>query len=140
MVHAWVLGSGSELPERRNGHVENKKNKNGNAVAGGSPSLKSRQGWKSARLLFFAGALLLLFVGFSLMRTYADGAAPAAVGEGEKTVTAVSGDTLWGIASKVKRDGLDTREAVYRIMDRNNMSSSEIDSGERLVIPANVLP
>lgn len=114
--------------------------KKGSAISGGSPSPRSRQGWKSARLLFFAGALLLLFVGFSLMRTYANEATPAVPGEGEKTVTAVAGDTLWRIASEVKRSGLDTREAVYRIMDRNDLSSSEIDSGERLIIPANVLP
>jgi hypothetical protein len=141
MVQAWVLGSGSDLAGNRNGRVENRKNEvfAKGAKPGSSPRAQAK-GWQSARLLFFAVALLLLFVGFSLMRTYADEAAPATAAAGETTVMAGAGDTLWGIASEVKRHGLDTREAIHRIMVRNGLSSSAIASGEQLIIPANVLP
>jgi LysM repeat protein len=44
-----------------------------------------------------------------------------------------SGDTLWGIA-EARYDG-DLREAIWRIEDRNDLSSPVITPGEVLVLP-----
>ncbi|WP_287021133.1 LysM peptidoglycan-binding domain-containing protein [Cohnella sp.] len=90
-------------------------------------------------MLFLILSFLILFAGFSFLRSFAvTDSVPAADGS-EKTVIADAGDTLWSIAAEVKRDGMDTRQAVHRIMKRNGLASASIDSGQRLVIPADVL-
>jgi len=141
MVHAWVLGSDANPSANRNARVEHRNNRLPDGRAEGRSGAQARRrSWRTARLIFLAGAFLLLFAGFSFMRSYADAPAPRAAAPNEKVVTTDTGDTLWGIAQAYKRQGLDTREAVYRIMERNGLVSSNIDSGRRLIIPANVLP
>ena len=50
------------------------------------------------------------------------------------TVTLKQGDTLWELALKYNKAG-DIRDYIYKIQQLNNMNSSEVRAGARLVIP-----
>ncbi len=95
-------------------------------------------GFRGARSVFFLLAFLLLFSGFAVVRSFAGESAPQPASAQEFTVLVDSGDSLWSIAESVKRDGLDTREAIHRIMKRNALSSSELVSGQSLIIPSSI--
>ncbi|QHT61681.1 LysM peptidoglycan-binding domain-containing protein [Paenibacillus lycopersici] len=86
----------------------------------------------AAASLFF----VLLFVGFSLLTGHADGERPAEPGANEQVIIVGSGDTLWQIASSVRKDGQDIRRIVFDLQQRNNLSSSELEVGQSLIIPA----
>ena len=45
------------------------------------------------------------------------------------------GDTLWEIADKYAPDGYDTRRFIYDIKEHNEMETSMIYQGEKLLIP-----
>ena len=55
-------------------------------------------------------------------------------------VVAQQGDTLWNIASSV--EGSDTvsdlNEVINRIKDMNGLTSSDIDAGQAVIVPASV--
>lgn len=80
------------------------------------------------RLIGFAVTLVLFFaVALGLART-SSSAGP----EGRYVVQ--PGDTLWEIAA-ARYDG-DPREAIWRIKERNELSSSLIVPGTALALPA----
>ncbi|WP_168735865.1 LysM peptidoglycan-binding domain-containing protein [Cohnella fermenti] len=99
----------------------------------------SSGGWKLLRTLVVAAAFLILFAGFSFMRSFADEPVSSVPSAGETVVIVDTGDTLWSIAAEVKAGGMDTREAVYSIMERNGYHSASLSSGDRLIIPVEVL-
>ncbi|MBB6669162.1 LysM peptidoglycan-binding domain-containing protein [Cohnella nanjingensis] len=136
MVQAWVLGSNSTVVSgaESNGFTYKKTEKvKGRARA-------AAFGFRSARSFFFLAAFLLLFSGFAVVRSFAGASAPEPAAATEAVVSVDAGDTLWSIAESVKRDGLDTREAVHRIMKRNGLTSSSLDSGQELIIPVSITP
>ena len=45
------------------------------------------------------------------------------------------GDTLWEIADEFAPEGYDTRKFIYDIKEHNNMETSMIYNGEKLLIP-----
>lgn len=51
-----------------------------------------------------------------------------------KTIYIKSGDTLWDIASKNNKHG-DIREYIYAIKKINNLQSSDIKVGDKLLLP-----
>ncbi|ANF98851.1 hypothetical protein AR543_15275 [Paenibacillus bovis] len=53
----------------------------------------------------------------------------------EQHVIVKSGDSLWAIASRYKSDETDIRDYVNEIRDHNQLVSTEIQSGDVLVIP-----
>ncbi|QHW34507.1 LysM peptidoglycan-binding domain-containing protein [Paenibacillus rhizovicinus] len=79
---------------------------------------------------------MLLFVGLSLLTGHADGERPAEPSAEEQVIVVNSGDTLWGIASTVRKDGEDIRRTVFDLQKRNNLSSSELEAGQTLIVPA----
>lgn len=140
MVHTWVLSSNGQSGRSANAAM----NKNNRFSTTGGLQRKREAasqaaGWKLLRILFFLAAFLILFAGLTLMRSFADESVKHPVTAEEKVVFADTGDTLWSIAEDVKRDGLDTREAIHRIMERNGLANSNLRSGDQLIIPANVL-
>lgn len=141
MVPTWVLGANGQAG-RSVQSATNRVHK----IAGGSVRMEARdvlsreRMWRLARGAFLLAAVLLLFSGLSFMRSFADESVPQPATIEEKVVLADAGDSLWSIAERVKRDGLDTREAIYRIKERNGLASSSLRSGDKLIIPANVLP
>jgi hypothetical protein len=127
MVQAWVMQSGSAT---------------GNVSYKTASARKERSviGWRTARTVFFLVAFALLFSGFTMMRSFASEEDVQPAGATELVVNVDSGDTLWALAADVKRPSLDTREAVHRIMKRNQLSSVSLKVGDSLVIPDSVLP
>jgi hypothetical protein len=85
----------------------------------------------AASLLF-----ILLFVGAALMRTDASGDKPAAPTAQERIIVVGAGDTLWTIASGIRKDGEDLRQIVYMLKERNGLRSSMLRAGDTLIIPA----
>lgn len=45
------------------------------------------------------------------------------------------GDSLWSIADKYMPDDMDPREAVYMIIDANDIDGSQVYAGQTLDIP-----
>ncbi len=50
-------------------------------------------------------------------------------------ITVAYGDSLWTIADKYMPDDIDPREAVYMIMDANDIDGSQVYAGQTLNIP-----
>lgn len=55
-----------------------------------------------------------------------------------KNIRVAAGDTLWSIAESYKEDTTDTRDAVARISDINNISNGEIKSNQIISIPSDL--
>ncbi len=51
-----------------------------------------------------------------------------------RTVSLKPGDTLWELALKYNNRG-DIRSYIYKVQQLNNMESSDIKAGERIIIP-----
>ena len=96
--------------------------------------------WKAARTLFFALALLILFSGFAVMRTFASGDRMEAESPAEIVVYADSGDTLWELAAAYKKDSLDIRQAFHALMERNHLKSPDLEAGQKIIVPSSILP
>ncbi|WP_238147702.1 MULTISPECIES: LysM peptidoglycan-binding domain-containing protein [Micrococcaceae] len=100
-----------------------------------SPMTLTRRG----RFVFFGLPLLstVIIAAALLMMFFAAGTANAgteSAGVVTKTVTVGSGDTLWDIARDVDPSG-DTREAIAKINDLNDLSSGRVTPGQRLIVP-----
>jgi Tfp pilus assembly protein FimV len=95
---------------------------------GPAPVRLTRRG-RVLLLLLLVGAVL---VAFSLGRTSADaGSTPPR----PTRVTVVQpGETLWAIAARVAPD-TDPRRVVAHLSELNNLGSSPIVAGQRLVLP-----
>jgi len=144
MVHAWVIGSGSNEGNRgtfASSNPGSNRYKKVEGERGGRRSgvAKREAGWKLARLSFLFAAFVILFAGFSFMRSYADESVAKPASAEERVVLVDSGDTLWSIAESVKQEGMDTRAVIHQIKKRNDLTSSSLRSGDRLIIPATVL-
>ncbi|MGI6735855.1 MAG: cell division suppressor protein YneA [Anaerovoracaceae bacterium] len=86
------------------------------------------------RFCIFA-AILLLLVSYGIA-TMLGGFNASGSTEGKYTTYTVSdGDTLWSIAADCKADGVDTREAVYRLEKVNHLDSSQLQVGDVLKVP-----
>jgi len=96
----------------------------------------------TARILFFLSAFLLLFCGLTLMRSFASPEAVAPETASEMVIYADTGDTLWSLASAYKKPSMDTRQAIYYIVTRNQLGNSDrtLRSGQMLILPAEMLP
>lgn len=79
---------------------------------------------------------ILLFTSFLMMGTDASGKVPATASNEEQVVTVHSGDTLWAIAKRFSDSKHDIRYIIYRIKDRNELNTSEINPGQTLIIPS----
>ncbi|MFC5648422.1 LysM peptidoglycan-binding domain-containing protein [Paenibacillus solisilvae] len=103
-------------------------------------SLRTHKQWRVERLVLrLAVAALffvLLFTGMTLMKSFANSEQPAAAGAGERVIIVSSGDTLWNIANDIRDSGQDVRRVVYDLKVRNNLTSSTLQAGQTLIIPA----
>lgn len=52
-----------------------------------------------------------------------------------KTITIEEGDTLWQIAKSHKPDNIEIREFIYNIKMINDMDTSMIKTGQKIMIP-----
>ncbi|MEK6274051.1 MAG: LysM peptidoglycan-binding domain-containing protein [Actinomycetota bacterium] len=72
-------------------------------------------------------ALVVTFLGWSLLTRTSDGAGKAQV------YVVLPGDTLWSIAAE--RYAGDPREGIWKLQRRNHLAGTTITPGERLVLP-----
>jgi len=82
---------------------------------------------------------LILFSGFTLMHTFASTGEIKPATSHELIISVDSGDTLWELARTYKKNSMDTRQAIHLILDRNGLTSSDLKSGQSLIIPAHIL-
>ena len=131
MVHTWVAAgtTPASKPQDTTRTTYSREAKRDDSV-----------NWKAARGLFTILAFLVLFSGFTLMRSFAStGEQAPATGE-EIVVSVDSGDTLWALARAYKNPAIDTRQAVHVLMERNGLSGPDLKSGQSLIFPAKILP
>jgi Tfp pilus assembly protein FimV len=66
------------------------------------------------------------------------GAGPrfAAEPASQRTYTVRSGDTVWGIASRIAGPEADPRPLVDRILRQNDLRATSLRAGQTLVLPA----
>jgi len=82
-------------------------------------------------------AIALIVTCFFLIRTTASTPFSNVPVEGESIVVVSSGDTLWSIASQHYSHLADKGFAVYLIKERNQLQSSVIMPGDKLILPVN---
>ncbi|GLX68129.1 LysM peptidoglycan-binding domain-containing protein [Paenibacillus glycanilyticus] len=87
------------------------------------------------KLIVSAAVFVLLFTSFLMMSTNASSEHVAEAALNEQTVIVSSGDTLWGIADRFVDNSKDIREYIYKIKERNQLSSVELQPGQVLIIP-----
>jgi nucleoid-associated protein YgaU len=79
----------------------------------------------------FGKFLLILLVGAFAVGVYARGSQSAGP---ERHYVVRPADTLWSIAARTY--GGDTREGVWKLEQRNHLTSATLVPGETLVLPA----
>lgn len=138
MVHAWVSGSSAPVSTVRKVTAPAKFTYA--AKTQSQQTARVRRGLTAARLFFLLFAFLVLFSGFAFAHSFASGEAGVPASADEIVISVDSGDTLWELAASYKKEGMDTREAVHSVMKRNGLSSSALEVGQELVLPAKMLP
>lgn len=98
------------------------------------PSLSPLQRFAAGAALI--AAIVVLFSA-SLVRTYSDAAARAAVVQDAAyvEVVVISGQGLWDIAEAHPVQGLSTAELVDHIIEVNELPNATIHSGQHLSVP-----
>ncbi|WP_052476355.1 cell division suppressor protein YneA [Cohnella kolymensis] len=132
MVHTWVTAAAGSTASVHKTKVSAKRQF--------SRSTGPIRNWRMARSFFFIIAFLILFSGFTIMRTFAANEEVPPRAAEEIVISVDSGDTLWQLAAAYKSESVDTREAVHALMKRNGLSSSSLEMGQTLIIPARILP
>ena len=94
------------------------------------------------RLLLGASGLVILLslISANTALGSAQGGAPAArsaaLSQGYERITVLPGESLWSIAREIAPDfSLSTGDIVGMIIEINNLPSSELASGQELLIP-----
>lgn len=94
------------------------------------------------RLLLGASALVVALSLFSAntalgSNEVADKSAASNVGVGYESITVLPGESLWSIARQIAPAfSASTGDIVALIIDINNLTSSELESGQELLVPA----
>ncbi|MFD0958937.1 LysM peptidoglycan-binding domain-containing protein [Paenibacillus chungangensis] len=96
-----------------------------------------RNVWTSRSIKVTASVLLmaLLLTSFLMLGVTATGTDVAPPMGSEQVVTVANGDTLWAIAGRVSDDSEDTGYIVFKIKQRNGLTSSTIHPGQQLIVP-----
>ena len=103
-------------------------------------SLRIHKQWRTERLMIqiYCGSIVFCIIVYWLddYEELRDSEQSAVAGTGERVIIVSSGDTLWNIASDIRETGQDIRRVVYDLKSRNNLSSSVLQAGQSLIIPA----
>ncbi|MFC5999003.1 LysM peptidoglycan-binding domain-containing protein [Quadrisphaera sp. GCM10027208] len=103
------------------------------AVAGGPavPLRITRRG-RLTLMLVLSAVLAVAGLGAAGQALAGPDAAPPPM----DTVVVLPGDTLWGIASGVAAPGEDVRDVIVEIRTLNGLSTSAVNVGQELLVPA----
>ncbi|WP_179090119.1 LysM peptidoglycan-binding domain-containing protein [Paenibacillus sp. FSL H8-0548] len=88
------------------------------------------------KIIVCAVVFVLLFTSFLLMGTYASSNNPVEAAKGEQSIIVHTGDTLWDIAKRYSDGSQDVRYIIFMIKDRNQLQTSQIIPGQKLIIPS----
>ena len=92
---------------------------------------------RRGRVVVLLALLTLIFAAFSLGRVGSE-ASPRTAESGATTTSSTvvrQGESLWAVAKRVA-PGHDPRAVIDQIAELNNLSSSGLQAGQLLVIPA----
>ena len=90
---------------------------------------------RRGRVVVLLALVTLILTAFSLGRVGSE-AAPAGFGTATTSSTVVRpGESLWAVAKRIAPDN-DPRAVIDQIAELNNLSSSGLQAGQLLVIPA----
>ncbi len=89
---------------------------------------------KLARFVVGTSLLVVIGAGFSAVGNASTPATPLHLSAADSymTVVVASGETLWSIAGMV---GGDSSAVVDQIIDANHLTSSEVQAGQKLLVP-----
>ena len=97
----------------------------------------SKGAWRKsglARVLVVAVVSAVAWAGLSM---FAPSRADSATLPGEvMSYTVRPGDTLWSYAESITPRGGDVSQTVDELMDLNNLDSSALTAGQRIIVPA----
>ena len=91
---------------------------------------------KTQRLTGLSKAIILT-IALGCTIAFASGSADASSSSAEVEftyITVSSGETLWGLAAK-HADGASQREWIANLVDLNNLTTNDIQPGQRLALP-----
>jgi LysM repeat protein len=98
-----------------------------------APAARALHFTRRGRVVVLLALIVVLFVAFSSLRV-AIQAGTASTGSATHTLTVHPGETLWQIARQVAPSD-DPRDTVDRIRDLNNLDTSVVQAGQRLIVP-----
>lgn len=133
MVNQWIMNQPAASQTKRPNEWIGKRDVRPAAVS-------TNRMLKLARGAFFLFALLVLFSGFTIVHSLASTNEIHPATGTEQIVYVQGGDSLWLIADTHKKAAMDTRKAIYLIMQRNDLKDSALTTGQELIIPEAVLP
>lgn len=81
-------------------------------------------------------SVLLIIIFMCLATVFGTSGVSGTSTESYRTVTVVSGDTLWSIAGAYSNNDTDIRKLVYEISRLNSLKADELTVGMQLMIPA----
>lgn len=87
-------------------------------------------------ILFVGTCLVILTVYFNIVAE--NYSVTGSTTDEYTTVKIHEGENLWSIASRIKKDDTDIREAIYEITKANNISANDIAAGMELKIPISI--
>lgn len=104
-----------------------------------APGLSRRQELAFA-LACAAAVAVLVFASFAADALASSRASQVLSQVPVETIVVSQGDSLWSIAQQRSQDGVSTAQLVSWIEDANGLAGSQLNVGERLVVPAAQLP
>ena len=98
-------------------------------------SKQSKKSWKVARICFFMLPFLSMVLCICAKEVHYNSTFQKALSDNTVSYVVKKDDTLWNIATKENDYGISTRDMVYIIQTRNELSDTIIREGEILQIP-----
>jgi hypothetical protein len=108
----------------------------GDAVVYRFPAIRRRRQVRIAvlRRRMALGSVGLVLVIAGLFASGPEGSAPAAPADAPRAVTIHQGQTLWGVATRYAPAGMDVRDYIDAIVERNELTALP-DVGTRIRLP-----
>ncbi len=106
------------------------------ALSPASPARQTRLTARGRLLLGASGLVVALSIISANTALGSNDASLAPTAQGYEEITVLPGESLWSIARQIAPDfSLGTGDIVAMIVDLNNLPSSQLESGQELLIP-----
>ena len=99
--------------------------------------LVSKGTWRKSSLVRVLVVAVISAVAWAGLSMFAPSRADSATLPGEvMSYTVKPGDTLWSYAESITPRGGDVSQTVDELMNLNNLDSSALTAGQRIIVPA----